>query len=91
MTFSASYHKGSGGASFSRVGLHGGRGLALALGGWRGKEAWDGAGVSGARRGGEEVAQAWEGAGSFLCFWEQQVSHPGPQSWVVEWWAVRIR
>ena len=37
MTFSASYHKGSGGASFSRVGLHGGRGLALALGGWRGK------------------------------------------------------
>ena len=26
-----------GGARFSRVGLHGGRGLALALGGWRGK------------------------------------------------------
>lgn len=37
MTFSALCRKGSGGASFARVGLHGVRGLALALGGWRGK------------------------------------------------------
>ena len=40
---------------------------------------------------GEAAAQVWEGAGSLLHFWGQQVFHPGPQSWVVEWWAVRIR